>query len=213
MCPYHWYKILGRAPEMEEKQTSSLRSNLGGKRNVASSLFYAGGLSSFLAQNKFPVDVFTRRQITVFTKNWGSLNKKCIKSILGYGRKTISYSGQDTAIIGSQTPPFTYSFAAVHDLLSAAENRFWPKFFSLWWELQNKLQFPRLSPLLRRARAWRRRYPTSLLFAELNIQPFARLTFHLPHLGCITNSLPKLHHFCQSKFFRILLQTFRRRQS
>ena len=70
--------------------------------------------------------------------------------------------------------------------------------------MQNKLQFPRLSPLLRRARAWRRRYPTSLLFAELNIQPFARLTFHLPHLGCITNSLPKLHHFCQSKFFRIL---------
>ena len=38
------------------------------KRNVASSLFYAG-LSTFLAQNKFPVDVFTRRQITVFTKN------------------------------------------------------------------------------------------------------------------------------------------------
>ena len=50
------------------------------------SLFYAG-LSSFLAQNKFPVDVFTRRQITVFTKNWGSLNKKCIKSNLGYSRK------------------------------------------------------------------------------------------------------------------------------
>ena len=57
---------------MEEKQTSSLRSNLGGKRNVASSLSYAGGLSSFLAQNKFPVDVFRRRQITVFTKTFHS---------------------------------------------------------------------------------------------------------------------------------------------
>ena len=30
--------------------------------------FYAN-LSSFLAENKFPVDVFRRRQITVFTKN------------------------------------------------------------------------------------------------------------------------------------------------
>ena len=99
MCPYLWYKILGRAPEMEVKQTSLPKKQSWRK---VKSLFYAG-LSSFLAQNKFPVDVFTRRQITVFTKNWGSLNKKCIKSILGYGRKTISYSGQDTAIIGSQT--------------------------------------------------------------------------------------------------------------
>ena len=33
--------------------------------------FYAN-LSSFLAENKFPVDVFRRRQITVFTKTFHS---------------------------------------------------------------------------------------------------------------------------------------------